>query len=192
MEVKEPLPKKLRIFKTQDFLLATALIPISGINPNVKYFDDKLDRNQLYISNCIFEKCKKTYMYVVKIPSGILCYDVHGYLPLAIDKELDLPLLEYLDLSCKQWTDEIVKTIADWAFCFHRRNDLNDEELEIEFEKNLEVIIDNVNVPKFYRPELKKYQVTEEDGTITDCLSKEYVLVEEICSKMKISGEYVF
>jgi hypothetical protein len=37
----------------------------------------------------------------------------------------------------RMYSEEEVKNIAEWAFSFHRRNDLTDSELEDEFERIL-------------------------------------------------------
>lgn len=48
--------------------------------------------------------------------------------------------ISWLEGKLKQersFSPEEVKIIANWAFGFHRRNDLSDSELEIEFHKIL-------------------------------------------------------
>jgi hypothetical protein len=84
---------KLQIIETPDYILVVSDKIEDGINPKVLYFDNKIDKNNIYKSSEMFTE-NPIYLYVSGIDDNFRTVrKIIAYQPKNNAPELDLPLL---------------------------------------------------------------------------------------------------
>jgi len=165
---------KLKIVETEDYILAVSDEEITdGLYLtekktlcNVVKKDDKYVYS-IEAGSSIKKNCKKIIAYQPK--GNVLELDLPLLPEMVVEEEVD-EIFEKetktvsfgengnqspynwfkmgYNAATKEYSEEDIRRIAQFAFSFHRRNDLDDVELEIEFNRLLDKNIQSLKQPK--------------------------------------------